>query len=342
MTVLVTGATGFVGLALTEALARRGEHVRTLSRGDHPALDRLAREGRVTHTRGDLRDPSAVRRAAEGARAIAHVGAKTGVWGARAEYFGVNVEGTRNVLDAARALGVARVVYTSTPSVVHGGVDVEGIDERAPYAERFATAYPETKALAERAVLAAHGTRLPGGAVLATCALRPHLVWGPGDTNLGPRIVARARQGRLALVDGGRSLVDATYIDSCVHAHLCALDRLAPDAACGGRAYFIAQGEPTTIRALVTGIVAAHGLTPRVRSLPLGLAKALGAAFELVYGLGRIEREPPLTRFVAEQLGTAHWYDLTAARRDLGYAAPVSTAEGLRRLAASVVADGGA
>lgn len=334
MTVLVTGASGFVGLAATQALVARGEHVRTLSRTTNAALDALARDGKITITLGDLVDRDAVTRAARGARAILHIGAKAGVWGPRAEYLATNVGGTSNVLAVAHALGIARLVYTSTPSVVHAGSDVAGLDESAPYATHFSTAYPESKAIAERAVLGANGTKLHGGEVLATCALRPHLVWGPGDTNLVPRIVERARAGRLALVNGGRSTIDATYIDSCVHAHLCALDRLAPDAACAGKAYFIAQGEPTTMRALVLGIVEAYGIAARARSIPLSVAKLAGTLIETGYRLARTDREPPLTRFVAEQLGTSHWFDLTAAKRDLGYAAPVTTAEGLRRLAA--------
>lgn len=335
MTVLVTGASGFVGLALTRALVARGEHVRTLNRGASPALDALELAGSVTVTRGDLADPSVVLRAAEGASAVLHVGAKAGVWGPRDDYYAANVVGTENVLAAVRALAIPKLVYTSTPSVVHTGGDALGLDESAPYATHFSTAYPETKAIAEQAVLAANGTALANGAVLATCALRPHLIWGPGDTNLTPRIVERARHGRLALVDGGRHIVDATYVDSCVHAHLLALAHLAPGAACAGRAYFIAQGEKAPVRELVLGIVAAYGLSPRVRSIPLGLAKIIGSALEVSYRLARSESEPPLTRFVAEQLGTSHWFDLSAARRDLGYEAPITTREGLARLAES-------
>jgi nucleoside-diphosphate-sugar epimerase len=339
MTVLVTGASGFVGLALTEALVSRGEHVRTLSRTTNATLESLARKGAITITKGDLSDRDAVMRAAEGARAILHVGAKAGVWGPREEYLRTNVGGTSNVLAAARALGIGRLVYTSTPSVVHAGRDVVGLDESAPYATHFSTAYPESKALAEQAVLAANGTHLAHGETLATVALRPHLVWGPGDTNLVPRIVERARAGRLALVGGGTSIIDATYIDSCVHAHLCALDRIAPGAACAGKAYFIAQGEPIAVRDLVLAIVEAHGLPRRARSIPLPIAALAGTLVETAYRLSGTAKEPPLTRFVAEQLGTSHWFDLAAAKRDIGYSAPVSTAEGLRRLAAHVQAN---
>lgn len=327
----VTGASGFLGLALTRALAARGHHVRTFQRTRTPALDELARAGSVTVHGVDLGDRAASEHPAfEGLDALFHVAAKAGVWGPRGAYVRANVDATRHVLDACRRFGIAKLVYTSTPSVVHRGGDIEGGDESLPYGEHFPTAYPETKALAEREVLAANG------ATLATVALRPHLIWGPGDTNLTPRIVDRARRGRLALVGGGRKLIDGTYIDSAVHAHVLALEALAPSAPCAGRAYFIAQGEPTPVRELVLGIVGAYGLTPRVIDVPTGLAHVLGAVIEDVHRVLRIEREPPLTRFVVEQLATAHWYDLAAAERDLGYRAPVTTAEGLRRLAASV------
>lgn len=324
--VLVTGAGGFVGSRIVQALALRGAVVHTIQRGSYPALDALEREGKARVHRGDLADRDAVLRAAEGCEGAFHVAAKAGVWGRYAEYYRSNVVGTENVLGACRVHGLRKLVFTSTPSVVHAGHDVAGVDERAPYAERYESAYPETKAIAEKMVLA------EDGASLATLALRPHLVWGPGDPHLVPRIVDRARRGRLALVGGGRELIDATYIDSAVHAHLCAWDRLAPGAACAGRAYFVAQGEPMPLRELVNGILGAAELPPLRRSVDPRVAWAIGAVLEGVYrALGK-QDEPPLTRFVARQLATAHWFDLSAARSDLGYEAPVSTEEGLRRL----------
>lgn len=329
MRVLVTGASGFIGLALTHALTARGIVVHAFQRGPSGPLAALENAGTVRVFRGDVADLASVRAAARGTDVCFHVAAKAGVWGDHDEYHRANVVGTERVLDACRAEGVSRLIYTSSPSVAHGGGDIEGIDESAPYPGHYAAPYPETKARAERAVLAANGPEL------VTVALRPHLVWGPGDTNLTPRILERARRGRLVLVGGGHKKIDATYIDSAVHAHLSALDRLAVGAACAGRAYFIAQGEPMPLRELVFGILEAHGLPPRARSVSPRVAVALGGLVELGWRLGRRSDEPPLTRFVAEQLGTAHWFDLSAARRDLGYEAPVTTAEGLRRLRAS-------
>ncbi|UJR80145.1 NAD-dependent epimerase/dehydratase family protein [Sandaracinus amylolyticus] len=329
--VLVTGAGGFVGSGIVRALVARGVFVHAIQRGRYDALEALEREGKLRIVRGDLGDRDAVLRAAEGTRGVFHVAAKAGVWGSYADYYRSNVVGTENVLHACRAHAIPKLVFTSTPSVVHAGDDVEGVDERAPYAERYETAYPETKAVAEKMVLAENAV-----AGLSTVALRPHLVWGPGDPHLVPRILERARRGRLVLVGGGHKRIDATYVDSAVHAHLCAWDRLAPGAACAGRAYFVAQGEPMPLRELILGILDAAGLPPVTRSIDPRVAYAAGALLEGTYRALRLRGEPPLTRFVAHQLATAHWFDLSAAKRDLGYEAPISTAEGLRRLRASL------
>jgi len=316
---LVTGGAGFLGKAIVRRLLDRGERVRSGSRGAHPELA----EWGVETLRVDVADLDSVERAVAGCNTVFHVAARVGTWGPRAEYLRTNVKGTRNVLAACRRHRVAKLVYTSTPSVVHAGGDIEGADESLPYADHFETAYPETKALAERLVLAANDD------TLATVALRPHLVWGPGDNHLIPRLLARARAGRVALVGREDKLVDATYIDNAADAHLLAADRLKPGAACAGRAYFIAQGEPAPSSELLNGILAAAGLPPVTRRIPSGAAWAAGALAEAVYRLLRRQEEPPLTRFVARQLSTAHWYDLGAARRDLGYAPTVSTRQGL-------------
>jgi len=320
---LVTGGGGFLGGALVRALLDRGDDVVSLARGDYPALRALGAET----VRADLADPSAVRTAAGGCDVVFHVAAKAGIWGPAAEFERSNVEGTRSVLAACRDAGITRLVHTSTPSVVHGGGDIEGGDESLPYAIRFSSDYPRTKAIAERAVLGAADDRL------ATVALRPHLVWGPGDTQLVPRILSRARAGRLRFVGGGDALIDTTYIDDAVHAHLCAADRLAPGATCSGRPYFVSSGAPRPVRTVVNAILAAGGLPPETRSAPLTLAEAAGGACELVWRLLRRDDDPPMTRFLARQLATAHWFDIGAARRDLGYAPQVGLDEGFRRLA---------
>ena len=326
MRVLVTGGGGFLGGAVARALTARGDDVVSLARGDYPQL----REQGIETARGDLGELRDVLGAAEGCDVVVHVAAKAGIWGSAADFARSNVLGTENVLTACRAQGVTRLVHTSTPSVVHDGGSIEGGDESLPYATTFSSDYPRTKVLAERAVLAANGD------ALATVALRPHLVWGPGDTQLTTRILERGRTGRLRLIDGGTALVDTTYVDDAAAAHLLAVDRVAPGAACAGRAYFISSGDPRPVGEMVNAILAAGGLPPETRSVPLPVAEAAGAAAEAAWRLLRRQDDPPMTRFLARQLATAHWFDISAARRDLGYAPSVGLDEGLRRLAASL------
>lgn len=324
MKILVTGGGGFLGGAIVQRLVAEGHTVRSVARGSYPALDAQGCET----IQGSIDDPATVARAVQGCDSIFHVAAKAGVWGKWEDYVQPNVVGTRTLLAEAQRQGVRRFVYTSTPSVVHAGHDIAGLDESAPYATSFQTHYPHTKALAEQEVLAANSP------ALSTVALRPHLIWGPGDNHLVPRIVQRARAGRLRFVGDGSNRIDATYIDNAAQAHLDAWERLAPDAACAGRAYFIANDEPIATRDLINGIVQAAGLPPVTRTIPAGVAYVVGALMEATWSLlGRAD-EPMMTRFVAQQLSTEHFYNLAAARRDLGYAPRVTTAEGLARLAA--------
>ena len=324
--ILVTGGSGFLGGAVVRQLVARGDKLRSLQRSDAPQLRDLG----VDVVRANLSDQRAVIDAASGCEAVMHIGAKAGVWGPYDDYYQANVVGTRNVIEACRAHGIQRLVYTSTPSVIHAGGDVEGVDESAPLATHFDTAYPATKAEAESMVLLANGP------TLATIALRPHLIWGPNDPQLTARILARGRAGRLRLVGGGVKKIDSVYIDNAVSAHLLALDRLALGAQCAGRAYFISQDEPVRQCDLVNGILAAGGLPPCEKFISPGAAYVVGAVLEFVWRVMGRSDEPMMTRFLAKQLGTAHWYDISAAKRDLGYTPLVSIAEGLTRLKASL------
>ena len=323
MKAVVTGGGGFLGGAVTRLLRQRGDSVRSFTRSRYPWLDELG----VEQSLGDLANLADVERAVTGCDVVFHVAAKAGVGGRYSAFFDTNVTGTQNVLDAMWATGVARLVYTSTPSVVFDGRDQAGIDERAPYPARHHAHYPETKAIAERAVLAANGP------ALATVALRPHLIWGPRDNHLVPRVLARARAGVLRRVGDGMNLVDSTYIDNAADAHILAADRLAPGAVIGGKAYFISNGEPRPLFDLVNRILAAGGLPPVTKSVPRGVARAVGLGLEVAYGLLRLKGEPRMTRFLADELASAHWFDITAARRDLGYEPKVSIDEGFVRLA---------
>lgn len=324
--ILVTGGSGFLGGAVVRQLVARGNKVRSLQRRDAPQLRALG----VEVVRADLADPRAVLDAANGCEAVMHIGAKAGVWGPYDDYYQANVVGTRNVIEACRVHGIQKLVYTSTPSVIHTGGDVEGVNESAPLATHFDTAYPATKAEAESMVLAANGP------TFATIALRPHLIWGPNDPQLTARILARGRAGRLRLVGGGVKKIDSVYIDNAVSAHLLALDRIALSAQCAGRAYFISQGEPMRQCDLVNGILAAGGLPPCEKYISPSAAHVVGAVLEFVWRVMGRSDEPMMTRFLAKQLSTAHWYDISAAKRDLGFVPSISIAEGLARLKASL------
>ena len=328
MKVLVTGGGGFLGQALCRGLVERGHDVASFNRGHYPVLDAIG----VRQLRGDLADRDAVLAAAQGFDAVFHNAAKAGAWGSYDSYHSANVVGTRNVLEACRTHGIGRLVYTSTPSVTHRKTHpVEGgTADAVPYGEGFKAPYAQTKTIAEKAVLAAND------ADLATVALRPRLIWGPGDRQILPRLVERAKQGRLRFVGGGRNLIDTTYIDNAAQAHFDAFAALAPGAACAGRAYFISNGEPKPTREIVNALLAAAG-APQVRgSIPFGVAYAIGAACETLWPLLRLKGEPPMTRFLAEQLSTTHWYSMAPATRDFGYVPRVAIAEGLQRLAASL------
>jgi 2-alkyl-3-oxoalkanoate reductase len=319
MRVLVTGATSLLARRTAEALLARGDEVTVVQRGPSP-LDTRA-------VLGDIRDPETVIRAAEGCEAIVHAAAKVGVVGDWEDYRSINVDGTAHVVAAARHHGIERLVYVSTPSVAHGGASIVGAAAEPSVLGRKNAYYAESKSIAERLAIAASCP------ALGVVAVRPHLVWGPGDTQLVGRIVERAKAGRLALVGHGAALIDTTYIDNASAALVGALDAITPGARCDGRAYVIANGEPRPIRELILGICAAAGLDARPRRVPLKVAVGAGAAIERLWALRRSDDEPPLTRFLAEQLGTAHWFDPRPARDDLGYVPTVTIDDGLRRLA---------
>lgn len=325
MKILVTGGGGFLGQALCRGLVERGHQVLSFNRGHYPALQALG----VGQIRGDLADANAVRHAAGGVEAIFHNAAKAGAWGSYDSYHRANVVGTENVLTACRVQGVGRLIYTSTPSVTHRATHpVEGGSAAdVPYGDDFQAPYAATKAIAEKAVLAANDAQL------ATIALRPRLIWGPGDNQLLPRIVERAKAGRLRIVGDGLNKVDTTYIDNAAQAHFDAFEHLAVGAACAGKAYFISNGEPWPMGELLNALLKAAGAPPVNKKLSFKAAYRIGAICEHLWPLLRLRGEPPMTRFLAEQLSTTHWYDMTPAKRDFGYAPRVDMREGLRRLA---------
>ncbi len=320
--VLVTGGGGFLGTAIIRLLHARGLAVCSLSRRHYPLLDELG----VDQVAGDVADAAAVARAVEGCQTVFHTAAKAGLWGPEDEYRRANVEGTRNVVQACLAAGAPRLVYTSSPSVVFNGQDLAGADESAPYSSRFEAAYPETKAIAEQLVLSANSDHL------ATVSLRPHLIWGPGDNNLLPRIIAQARSGRLRRIGRKNALIDPVYIDNAAEGHVLAADRLIPGSPVAGNAYFITQGETIAVWDMIDALLKAAHMDPVRRTISRPLALVGAGGLEAFYRLSGRGGEPPMTRFLARQLSTTHWFRIDAARRDFGYEPRVSIAEGLMRL----------
>lgn len=324
MKILVTGGGGFLGQAICRQLLARGDEPISFQRSESAALASIG----IAQRRGDIRRPTEVQEAAAGCAAIIHTAGKAGAWGDPAVYHAINVVGTQNVLDACRALHIRRLVFTSSPSVAHGGGDIEGGNESLPYPDHYAAPYPQSKAIAEQKVMAASGSGL------STVSLRPHLVWGPGDNQLLPRLVQRARRGALKL-PGTSKLIDTVYIDNAARAHLLALSALDTNPACHGKTYFISNDEPWPQAQIVSALLAAVGVDVPIRAIPTTTALLVGALAEGWWRLSRRRDEPPLTRWSAQQLSTAHWYDISAARKDLGYQPLISMHEGLARLRAA-------
>ena len=319
-TILVTGGGGFLGKAIVRQLVAKGHRVSSFSRGTYPDLETM---GVHQHT-GDIADAGAVKKAVQGADVVFHVAAKAGVWGAFDDYFRANVAGTRNVIAACRTCRAATLIYTSSPSVVFDGTDMEGVDESVPYPAHYHAPYPQTKAMAEQAVLAAADDGL------RTVSLRPHLIWGPEDNHLVPRIIARANS--LRQVGDGGNRVDTIYIDNAAHAHVLAMETVDNHSAIAANAYFISDDAPIPLWEMVNRILAAGGKPPVKRKISPAAAYRIGSLLEWAYRTFKLAGEPKMTRFVACELATSHWFDISAAKRDLGYAPIVTIDEGLRRL----------
>jgi nucleoside-diphosphate-sugar epimerase len=318
MRVLVTGASGMLGRATATALVERGDEVTVLQRRSAglPCREVL----------GDVADPAVVARAVDGQDAVLHLAAKVDVTGRWAEYVQANVEGTRTVVAACRQAGVRRLVHVSSPSVAHGGAALVGVGAGPADPDRARGHYSRSKAVAEREALAADSP------ALAVLAVRPHLVWGPGDTQLVARIVERARAGRLPVIGSGAALIDTTYVDNAADALVAAVD------ACGrvhGEALVVSNGEPRPVAEVISRLCRSAGVPGPRRRVPFPVAWAAGAAVEAVWTATQRRDTPPLTRFLAEQLATAHWFDQRRTRAALGWSPRVGLEEGFARLAAA-------
>lgn len=348
----VTGAGGFLGKTICLRLLAAGIKVTGFARGHYPELEALG----VVMLQGDLVNKDLLQQAMQGCDIVFHVASKAGVWGDRDSYFCPNVKGAANVIAACKALKIDKLVYTSTPSVTFAGQDESGIDESTPYATRFLNHYAHSKAIAEKMMLDANQlgdmplenpgvtqvssqvtTQATAPYALKTVALRPHLIWGPGDPHLVPRVLSRGRLGKLKLVGREDKLVDTIYIDNAAYAHvLAALELCQAKPKCQGKAYFLSNDEPITMAEMINLILACDALPPVTKRVPQSVAYVVGAVLESVHYLLKKQEEPMMTRFVARQLSCSHYFDISAAKRDLGYRALVSINQGMARLKVSL------
>ncbi len=317
MRVLVTGGTSLLGASVIERLIDRGDDV--------VSFQRSAGSVATTEVLGDIGDPSALDRATSGVEAVVHLAAKVGVTGSAESFRSINIDGTRNVIEAAQRNGVARMVHVSSPSVAHAGTALVGADASPADPTTTRGHYSTTKAEAELLALDYNSDTFP------VVAIRPHLVWGPGDTQLVGRIIERANQGRLVLIGNGSALIDSTYIDNAGDALVAAVDRVAD---LGGQAFVVSNNQPRTVRELLERIVGAAGLPEPSRSVPAAAAFRGGQLIESVWNRSGSDNDPPLTSFLAEQLSTAHWFDQRRTQHALDWQPTVSLDEGFRRLQA--------
>lgn len=325
MRILVTGGGGFLGTYIIKELLKNPTYLVTnFSRHTYAHLEDLA----VPTIKGDLQNKGDIEHAlAQGFDAIFHVAALAGVWGKYQTYLGINFTGTQNLLESAQAHGVSRFVYTSTPSVVFGREDLLGVDETTPYAKEHLNAYGETKTMAEKLVLAANNSQS-----FLTCALRPHLIWGPGDPHLFPRVIQKGREGKLRIIGDGENLVDIIYVENAARAHVQAFEHLKAGSKVCGEAYFLGQERPVKLWSFINEILGFVKVEPVTRQIDIRTAYRLGWLLEKVFKIAGIQKpEPPMTRFVALNLGKSHYFSHAKAQRDFGYHPEISIEEGLKR-----------
>ncbi len=325
MRILITGGGGFLGTAIIKELLKNPSHkITNFARGVYPEIENLG----VSTVRGDIRNKVDVDKVMSyGFDAIFHVAAKAGVWGTYKEFLDINYLGTKNLIESAQTFGVQKFIYTSTPSVVFGKEDLMGVDEETPYPKSHLCAYAETKAMAEKLVLESNNSK-----DFLTCAIRPHLIWGPGDPHLFPRVIQRGRLGKLKIVGDGENLVDIVFVDNAARAHISAMENLNPHSRVCGQAYFVGQERPVKLWDFINQVLAQAGVDPVMESISVKAAYRLGWGLEKMWSMAGIQKpEPPMTRFVALNLGKSHYFSHEKAKRDFGYIPAISIEDGLKK-----------
>lgn len=328
MKIFVTGGGGFLGFAIVKQLNADGHEVVSFSRKDYTALQQLG----VTHLQGDISEYKSLKEAMTGCEAVFHVAAKTGTWGKFKDFYSANVTGTENVLKACSELNIRHLIFTSSPSVIFNGKDSEGENESLPYPSKYSAWYPQTKAIAEKLVVAANDDSLK------TVSLRPHLIWGPGDPYYIPNLFQKAKAGKLRMLGKTPRLVDCIYIDNAAKAHLQAFYQLLKNPGkVEGKTYFVSQDAPIAISEFINKLLATGEFAPVTKYLSPAIARIAGRTLEKIYRVFKINSEPAITLFLAQQLSTSHWYNISAAKKDFNYKPEVSLEEGMKRLRAWVL-----
>ena len=322
MKVLITGGGGFLGSALAKKLLSLGNEVTILGRRSYPEFEKM-----FYCIQTDVRDLSSVVKALEGQEVVFHTAAIPGIWGDYKDFYRTDVQGTQNVIFACHKNKVKKIIYTSSPSVVFGQKDIEGVGEKTSYPDEYLCHYPKTKAIAEQMVMEANGCK-----GLATVCIRPHLIWGPGDPYLLPRIVERVKNRKLIRVGEGTNLVDMTYIDNAVEAHIKACENLDLNSPVAGKCYFVSDDKPVLLWEWIEEVLIQLKLPGVTKSISFKHAFRLGRILEIFYKIFLIKKEPPMTRFLATQLAKSHYFNITRSKKDFGYKPLVTNEEGIKRL----------
>lgn len=319
---IITGGSGFLGKAIGRKLVDGGADVISIARGDYPELKELG----IKSVRADIsKDTNILGQYFQGAKAVFHTAAKVDMWGPYEDFFKTNVLGSRQILKLCQKNGVSRLIFTSSPSVIANGHDLNGVNEDYPYPEHYDAFYPMTKAQAEQEILEANGKE-----GVYTCALRPHLIWGPGDTNLLPTILNRAKAGRLLQVGNGENLVDLSYIEDCVSAHLLAMERLDANSEVAGKPFFISQDEPVKMWDWINEVLKRNQLPSLNRKVSRRLARIIAIVSEAAAKLS-LTKEPLLTRFLVDEMATNHYFDISRAKTLLNYQPRFSISEAMEK-----------